>query len=171
MTDDHEKAEFFTHQYRIVGAARVGGQRLTDVLNDDLASAVELKDVQLFRLLAPNKLVASHIAALLYKKGILFAISGEQRGSAAERRFFKHVDTTEWDVFLTLPSFELTGKFHVRGTGDLRTMLLRWVGQFIPLTSARAVYTLHTDVAFTGDVIIVNREHMEVIGTDKALIH
>ena len=171
MTDDHEMAEFFTHQYRIVGAARVGGQRLTDVLNDDLTSALELKDVQLFRLLTPNKPVASHVAALLYKKGILFAISGEQRGSAAERSFFKHVDTAEWDVFLTLPSFELTGKFHVRGTGDLKTMLLRWVGQFIPLTGAKAVYTFYPELAFTGDVIIVNREYMEVIGTDRALGH
>ena len=171
MTDDHEMAEFFTHQYRIVGAARVGGQRLTDVLNDDLMSSVELKDVQLFSLLAPKKVVASHVAALLYKKGILFAITGEQRGSAAERRFFKHVDTAEWDVFLILPSFELTGKFHVRGTGDLRAMLLSWVGQFIPLTSAKAVYTFYPEVAFTGDVIIVNREHMEVVGTDKALTH
>jgi hypothetical protein len=171
VTDDHEMANFFTHQYRIVGAARVGGQRLTDVLNDDLTSALELKDVELFRLLAPNKLVASHVAALLCKKGILFAISGEQKGSAAERRFFKHVDTVEWDVFLTLPSFELTGKFHVRGTGDLRTMLLRWVGQFIPLTSAKAVYTFYPEVAFTGDVIIVNRDHMELIGTDKPLAH
>jgi hypothetical protein len=171
MTDDHETAEFFTHQYRIAGAARVGGQRLTDVLNDDLTSALELKDVRLYRLLAPHKLVASHVAALLYKKGILFAISGEQTGSAAERRFFKHVDTVEWDVFLTLPSFELTGKFHVRGTGDLRTMLLRWVGQFIPLTGAKAVYTFHPEEAFTGDVIIVNREYMQVIGTDKVLGH
>jgi hypothetical protein len=171
MNDEHEMVQFFTHQYRIVGGARLGGQRLTDVLNDDLTSSVELKDVQLFRLLAPKKLVASHVAALIYKRGILFAISGEQRGSAAERRFFKHVDTTEWDVFLTLPSFELTGKFHVRGTGDLRTMLLRWVGQFIPLTSAEAVYIFCPDVAFTGDVIIVNREHVQVIGTDKPLVH
>jgi hypothetical protein len=171
MAEYYDNAEFFTHQYRIVGTTRLAGQRLTDVLNDDLMSSVELTDVQVFRLLAPDQVVATHAAALLYKKGMLLATSGARDAAAAERSFFKHVDTTEWGVFVSVPSFELTGKFHVRGTSDLKTMLLRWAGQFIPLTKAKAVLTLYPEVTFRRDVIIVNRAHIEVICSDKAISH
>ena len=167
MTDEPKTVEFFTHQHRIVGAAPLGVQRLTDILNDDLTSSVELKDVRILRLLTPGKVVAAHDSALIDKQCILFAVSGVQSGDAAERRFFKHVDTTEWGVFITVSSFELTGKFHVRGTSDLKTMLVAWTGQFIPLTEAKAVFTLYPDIAFTGDVIIVNRSHIEVVCTDQ----
>jgi hypothetical protein len=169
MDDSLDFAEFFTYQHRITGAVRSGGLRLTDVLNDDLTSSVELIKVEVTRHLTPAKVVAAHASALLDKKGILFAISGAQSGSAVERSFFKHVDTTEWDVLVTVPFFELRGKFHVRGTSDLKTMWLAWTGQFVPLTAATAVFTLYPDVEFTGDVIIVNRAHTEMVCSDRVL--
>jgi hypothetical protein len=169
MVEYEDGVEFFTHQYRIVGTARLAGQRLTDVLNDDLLSSVELSDVQVFRLLAPEQVVATHVSALLYKKGIVLATSGARGADAAERSFFKHVNTIEWGVFVTVPSFQLTGKFHVHGTGDLKTMLLAWAGQFIPLTRAKAVFTLYPEVTFAREVIIVNRAHIEVICSDRAI--
>ena len=169
MNDDFELVAFFTHQYCVTGTVRLGGQRLTDSLNDEFSSSVELWEVEVTRLLTPKKIVASVDSALVEKKGILFAISGAQSGDAAARRLFRHVDTTEWGVFLIVPSFELTGKFHVRGTSDLKTMLLRWTGQFIPLTEGKAVFTLLPEVTFTGDVIIVNRAHIEVICTDETV--
>jgi hypothetical protein len=169
MDDFAGFAEFFTHQHRIVGAVRLGGLRLTDVLNDDMTSSVELKRIEITRHLNPGKVVASYASALLDKRGILFAIGGRESGEATERSFFRHVDTTEWGVFVTVPSFELRGKFHVRGTGDLKTKLLAWTGQFIPLTEAEAVFTLYPEVTFAGDVIIVNRAHIEVICSDQPL--
>jgi hypothetical protein len=169
MDDSSDFAEFFTHHHRITGSVHSGGQRLTDVLNDELASSVELTNVEVRRHLTPTKVVAAYVSALLDKKGILFAISGAQKGSVVERSFFKHVDTTEWEVLVTVPFFELRGKFHVRGTSDLKTMWLAWTGQFVPLTRATAVFTLYPDIAFTGDVIIVNRAHTEMVCSDQVL--
>jgi len=166
MDDDLDVVEFFTHQHRITGRLRTGGQRLTDLLNDDLTSTMELSKVEVRRHLSPNKVVATHVSALLEKQGILFAISGGGGARAAERSFYRHVDTTEWDVLVTLPNFELTGKFHIRGTSDLKTMLLAWTGQFIPITRAKAVFTLFPDASFSSDVMIVNRSHIEIICTD-----
>jgi hypothetical protein len=160
-----EVAEFFTQQYRIVGTVRTGGQRLTDILNDELASSIELRDVQVTRLLTPKKGMTSYTSAILEKQSILFAISGKESDRAAERRLYKHVATTEWDVFLTVPWFELTGKIHVRGTGDLKTMLLAWNRRFVPLTQARAVFTLLPETSFTGEAVIVNRGLVEIICT------
>ncbi len=169
MEDFAESVEFFTHQHRIVGAVRLAGLRLTDVLNDDMTSLVELKRLEITRHLTPGEVVASYASALLDKKGILFALGGMESGEATERSFFRHVDTTEWDVLVTVPFFELRGKFHVRGTGDLKTKLLAWTGQFIPLTQAQAIFTLYPEVTFAGDVIIVNRVHIEVICSDQSL--
>jgi hypothetical protein len=169
MDDFAEFVEFFTHQHYIVGAVRLGGLRLTDVLNDDMTSLVELKRLKMRRHLTPGEVVASYASALLDKRGILFAIGGTESGEATERRFFRHVDTIEWEVFVTVPFFELRGKFHVRGTGDLKTKLLAWTGQFIPLTEAEAVFTLYPEVTFAGEVIIVNRAHIELICSDRSL--
>jgi len=169
MTDDLSRVEFFSQQYRIVGGLRLGGQRLTDVLNDDLTSSVELEDVGVSRLPTPGELAATHRSALLDKKRVLFAITGASTVGESERRLYKHVDTVGWDVFVTMPSFELEGKFHVRATSNLKTMLLTWTGQFIPLTDARALFTLLPRVTFSGEVIIVNRAHIEVICTDRTV--
>lgn len=167
MGYDAETVEFFTHQYRIVGDAQLNGQRLTDVLNDDLQSSLELTDVQIFRLLPSSVVPEVRGSALLYKNNILFAIVRGQSVDAALRGFYKRVDTSEWDVSVTVPSFELRGEFHVRGTGDLKTMLLSWAGQFVPLTRAKAVFALYPEITFSGDVIIVNRAFIEIICTNQ----
>jgi hypothetical protein len=167
MDEGVEIAEFFTQQYRIVGTVRTGGQRLSDLLNDDLESSVELRDVQVRTLLSPKKGVANHTSAILEKQSILFAIGGKESPKAAERRLYKRVATREWEVFITVPWFELTGKMHVRGSGELKTMLLAGTGQFIPLTEAEAVHTLMPESSFTGHAIIVNRAYVELICADR----
>jgi hypothetical protein len=167
MADGAQQVEFFTQQYRIVGSVALSGRRLTDVLNDELASSVELRGVEVTRLLGQGEVAATCLSALVEKRGVLFAISGVPSGPAAQRSLYKHVDTLKWETFITLPNFQVRGNFHVRGTSDLKTMLARWTGQFIPLTEATAVFALHPKVKFSGDVIIVNRRHIEMICTDR----
>lgn len=159
--------DFFTHQYRITGSVRTGGQRLTDLLDDELSSSLELKDVQVGRIATPKEVVATHASALVEKDAILFAIDKREDSTSTVSRFYKHVETMQWDVFLTVPSFELTGRMHVRGTGDLRTMLLTWTRKFIPLTQAKAVFTLIPEISFAGEVIIVNKSYIEVVCSDE----
>lgn len=166
MSQESALADFFTQQYRITGRVPTGAQRLTDLLDHELSSTLELRNVEVTRIITPKEVVATHTSALLEKDKILFVIEKREGVEATERRFYKHVDTTEWDVFLTVPSFELSGRMHVRGTGDLRTMILTWTRRFIPLTDATAVFTLYPEVSFAGDVIIVNKSHIEMICTD-----
>jgi len=168
MANDRDTAlaEFCTQQYLIAGTLRTGGQRLTDLLNDELFSSVELRHVQVMRLINLKEVIASHTSALVEKEGIMLAISRGEGGEATERSYYKRVDTAKWDVFMTIPSFELFGRLHVRGTGGLRTALLRWTGQFIPLTDAKAVYSLYPEVSFSSNVIVVNKSRIETVCLD-----
>lgn len=168
MANDRDAAlaEFFTQQYLIAGTLRTGGQRLTDLLNDELSSSLELRHVQVMRLINIKEVIASYVSAVVEKEGIMFAISRGEGAEATERSYYKRVDTVEWEVFMTIPSFELYGRLHVRGTGDLRTALLRWTGQFIPVTEAKAVYTLFPEVSFSSNVIVVNKSRIEAICID-----
>lgn len=170
MSPEVPPVEFFTQQYRVTGRLWSASQRLTDLLNDELASTLELRTVEVARLLAPEKVVASRDSALLEKRAILFAISKGEGAEAAVRSFYKHVRTKQWDVFVTLPCFELSGRLHLRGASDLRTMLLAWTGQFIPITEGKAVYTIYPEVSFSGEVIIVNRSRIEAVCADVQLL-
>ena len=48
----------------------------------------------------------------------------------------------------------------------MKTMLLAWTGQFIPITEATAVFTLFPEAGFSSKVMIINRSHIETICTD-----
>jgi len=87
MDDDLDLVEFFTHQHRITGWLRIGGQRLTDLLNDELTSTLEMRTVEIRRHLSPKKVVATYISALLEKQRVLFAIGRGKGSRAAERSF------------------------------------------------------------------------------------
>ncbi len=166
MLDEFAVGEFFTSQYLVAGKVYTGGRRLTDLLNDQRDSALELSRVEVRRIITPKKVIATHSSAILEKKGIVFALVKEEGDEGAQSSFYKHVDTREWDIFLTVPFFELSGKLHVRGTGNLRTMLFERAGQFVPLTEANAVFTLFPEVSFASTVMIVNKSYIEVVCTD-----
>lgn len=166
MEDEYGLVDFFTHQYRVTGNIWLGAQRLTDLLNDKQTSTLELKKVQLRRVITPEQVVATHDTAIVDKQRIVFALISGEATDGKQSRFYKHVEKVQWDVFLTVPFFELSGKLHVRGKGDLLTMVLDWTSQFVPITQAKAVFTLYPEVTFTGDVIIFNKSHMETICSD-----
>ncbi len=161
-------AGFFTRQHRIKGQVSIGSRRLTDVLNDELYSLVELSEVEVARVIEPEKVIFSYASAVLMKEAIVFAMIKEERPNGVESRVFRYVHKKPHDVLLTLPPYEISGTLHLRGTGDLRTLLrtelITEVGHFVPLTQAQAVFTLYPKVKFSGEVAIVNKALLEVVG-------
>lgn len=167
MEDQYGLVDFFTHQYRIGGSIWMAGQRLTDLLNDKRSSSLEVRNVQVARVITPKEVVAAYASAVVEKERIVFAVIRAEAAEVKQSRFYKHVVTEQWDIFLTVPFFELSGKLHVRGKGDLQTMVKDWTSQFVPITQARAVFTLYPEVSFDGEVIVVNKAHIEVICSDS----
>jgi len=162
-------ADFFTNQHRVRGRIFTGPRRLTDVLNDELSSSVELSGVEVARVIEPDKVIFSCASIVLMKEAIVFAMIKEKRPNGVETRVFKYVDKKPYDVLLTVPPYEISGKLHLRGGGDpralLMTELIREVGHFVPLTQAQAVFALFPKVKFCGEVAIVNKALLELVGT------
>jgi len=157
-------AEFFTNQHRVRGRIFTGDRRLTDVLNDQLYSSLQLSEVEVARVIEPEKVVYSYPSVILMKEPIVFALLTGERNDGAEGRISKYVEKKPYDVFLTLPLYEVSGRLYLRGTGDLRTLMIREAGHFVPLTQAQVVFTLYPKLIFSGDVAIVNKRLMEVVG-------
>jgi len=157
-------ANFFTHEHRIRGQIDTNDRRLTDVLNDELYSSIELTGVEVSRVIEPQKVIHRYPAAVLMKQAIVFVIAEGERANGVESRIFKYVEKRPHEVVLTLPSYEVSGVLHLRGTGSLQMLLVREVGRFVPMTEARVIFTLFPKIEFSGEVAIVNKALLEVVG-------
>jgi hypothetical protein len=157
-------ADFFTNQHRVRGRIFTGDRRLTDVLNDQLRSSLELSEVEVARVIEPEKVIYTYPSAVLMKEAIALVIIPGERSDGTEGRIFKFIEKRPYEVVLTVPPYEISGVLHLRGTGELRTLLMREVGHFVPMTQARAVFTLFPKVKFFGEVAIVNKALLEVVG-------
>lgn len=157
--------DFFTKQHRVRGQVFTGSRRLTDVLNDALHSSLELSEVEVARVIEPEKVVYTHPSAVLMKEAIALAIVPGERSDGAEDRIFKFIEKRPYEVVLTVPTYEISGILHLRGTGKLGTLLVMEVSRFVPMTQAQVVFTLFPEVRFFGEVAIVNKALLEVVGT------
>lgn len=161
-------ADFFTNQHRVRGQISTGSRRLTDVLNDELHSSLELSEAEVARVVEPEKVIYTCPSAVLMKEAIALVIIPGERSDGAEDRIFKFIEKRPYEVVLTVSPYEISGVLHLRGTGDLRTLLVREVGHFVPMTQAQAVFTLFPKVKFSGEVAIVNKALLEVAGALEA---
>lgn len=158
-------ADFFTKQHRVRGQIFTGSRRLTDLLNDELHSSLELSEVEVARVIKPEKVVYTYPSAVLMKEAIALVIIPGERSNGAEGRIFKFIEKKPYEVVLTVPPYEISGVLHLRGTGNLRTLLVMEVSHFVPMTQAQVVFTLFPKVRFFGEVAIVNKALLEVVGT------
>ena len=132
---------------------------------------MELSEVEVARVIEPEKVIFSYTSAVLMKEAIVFAMIRGESPNGAESRVFKYVEKKPHDVLLTLPPYEISGRLHLRGSGDLRALLMgeliTEVGHFVPLTQAQVVFTLYPKVKFSGEVAIVNKALLEVVGAPE----
>lgn len=157
-------ADFFTNQHRVRGRVFTADRRLTDVLNDQLYSSLELSEVEVARVIEPEKVVYSYPSLFLMKGAIVFALLTGASNDSGESRLSRYVEKKPHDILFTLPPYEISGKVYLRGTGDPRTLIIREAGYFLPLTQAQVVFTLFPKVKFSGEVAIVNKALLEIVG-------
>jgi hypothetical protein len=154
-------ADFFTHTYRVSARADTRKRSLADHLNDRLTSYLELHDTFVSRLHKPSEIVASHPLASLRKDGIAFVILAAEK-ETSERHAYGYFAKQLYNVFLTVPSFEVRGKLQVTGKVDLHVLLVKGTENFISISDPVASPCLFPDITFTGGTVLVNKSRIEL---------
>jgi len=160
-------ADFFTHTYRISARADTRKQNLAHHLNDRLTSYLTLYDTFVSRLQKPSEIVASYSLASLRKDGITFVILATKK-ETSERHQYGYFAKQLYDVFLTVPSFEIKGKLQVIGKLDLHALLAKGTETFISIDDPVASPCLFPDITFTGGTVLVNKSRIELFCISEA---
>ncbi len=159
--------EFFTHSYRISGQVDIRGKRLVEILNDRLTSYLELRKAFVSRITRPSEIIATHALSALRKDGILFAVLTAQEQDLSERPAYSLFPKRRYNVFLTVPFFEIKGELETTGKLDLKTVLVM-EGNFLLLNEATARACSPPQVSFSGEVILVNQSWIELFCISEA---
>lgn len=155
--------DFFSYTHRISTQFAVRGRPLADTLNDHTLSYVDLDVAYVSRIDKPGELIADYAISILRKENISFALVSAQVELAV-----KHVPAVQYftrrsrQVFCTVPSFEITGLIDVPGNLDLHKMMAVGTERFMPIYKAKATIALLQTVSFSGELLLVNKEAIEV---------
>ncbi len=161
--------DFFSYTHRISTQFAIrGGRPLADTLNDHTLSYIDLDVAYVSRIDKPGELIADYTIALLRKENVSFCLVASQIEMAVKTipppQYFTRRTRK---VFCTVPSFEITGLIDVPGTFDLHKMMAG-VERFLPVYRATAAISLLQSVSFSGDLILLNKDAIEVLCVGEA---
>lgn len=151
-------ADFITTSHRISGQVRTGVKPLSDLLNDRSQSYLLAYNVYVSRLDEAGELGTRARLAYLSKDNLSFVVVSAREARAPDQSRFAVV---EYDTLVTLPGFEVRGRFAGPHRIDLRTFSPTTLDSFLVLADATARVTGVSDLSFYGEVILVNRAQMD----------
>ena len=152
--------DFYTSTHRIEAQVQTGSRPISDLMNDQSQSFLLVFNVRLSRLEDEARLEAIASAAYLSKENLGFVIAPSRAVRRPERGRYA---AYEREVLVTLPGFELTGRFLGPQSSDLWTFSPATLDPFFVLTAARARIAAAPDARLDGDTILVNRDRVESI--------
>jgi len=158
------QADFFTTTHRISGQVNTGPKPLSDMLNDRSLSYVMAVNVYVSRLSEPGEIVAHMPVAYLSKQNLSFVIVAAREARQAERTRFS---AQEYRAVITLPAFEITGKFLGPLRVDMQVFSPASLDPFVLVTEATAQIVALPEVTFGGEVILVNGSRLESFGLSE----
>ena len=155
-------ADFFTSSYRLSASVSVYKRRLVDVLGDRMTDYLDLVDIYVSRVNSPGDIVATYQKGSLIKSEInLILLPTETEGMSRER--FYVPNRVHLPLFITVPSFEIHGKFQWLGDIDVKKILAAEGQKFLPVLEATAINSHFPKVTFQGPIILVNKTKVEVL--------
>ena len=152
--------DFFTSTHRIEAQVQTGSRLISDLMNDQSQSFLLVFNVRLSRLGKEGRLEAIASAAYLSKENLGFVLAPSREVRRPERGRYT---AYEREVLVTLPGFELEGRFLGPQRSDLWTFSPATLDPFFVLTSATARFAAAPDTSLGGDTILVNRDRVESI--------
>ena len=163
------QVDFFTSAHRLSTQLNVYGRPLADQLNDPRVSWIELEMAYISRIERPAEIIADYAISTLRKDHILFVmISGSTDGAikkiAMSSAFYVRL---LYRIWVATRSFEITGFIEWTGKLDLHTLLVTNAERFMPIFNASATSTIFPAIHFNADLMLVNREAVEMFCSEE----
>ena len=160
QSDSLTTLEFYTTTHRILAQVHTGARPFSDLINDRSQSYLLVFNVRLSHLEKDARLEAIASAAYISKQNLLFVIAPSREVRKPERGRYA---AYEREVLVTVPGFELEGRFLGPQRSDLWTFSPATLDPFFVLTAATARMATVPDVTLGGGAILVNRDRLESI--------
>lgn len=161
------EAEFYTFDHVVRGFVDTPHERLSDLLNLKNETTIMIRNVQISRLLELGKAPPITMPEVrMEKHSILFAYPAERDMST--KSIYRRASRQVFPVCVILPNFEVVGFVHLTEKIEVRRVLLSRADDFIPLTDATAIYSLHPAVQLWRSTIVFNKNRMVLIGEHTA---
>lgn len=153
-------ADIFTDAYRITGKAQVGSGGFIAELGNTNTDYLEVEEAYVSRILEPGKIIQSFTHGSFHKDNIIFVILTDRRdglpaGKVPTTPLYSRGRPTE--VFLTVPSFEISGQLLYDGKLPASSALVNSPGRFQSIYEAKAMASLYSEIAYNGDLILVSK--------------
>jgi len=158
------QADFFTTTHRISGQVHTGPKPLSDLLNDRSLSYMMAVNVYISRLLEPGEIITHVPVAYLSKENLSFVVVQAREARQAERTRYS---AQEYRALITLPAFEITGKFLGPLRVDMQVFSPAGLDPFVIVTEATAQIAALPEVTFCGEAILVNGARLESFGLSE----
>lgn len=151
-------ADIFTRSHRFSAQINIGNRRLADVLNDRMTDFLPVQNVYVSRINVPGEIVGRYDKAALEKHHITFVVLPTESDGLSKEHNYNAFSKSTQNIFIALPSFEITGQLNIIGKFDLKAILAIGTTRFMPIFQGNAENAFFPDVEFSGPVILVNKE-------------
>jgi hypothetical protein len=155
-------ADFFTDSHRFSASVVVYKRRLIDVLSDRMTNYLDLVDVYVSRNNQPGEIVGTYQKGSLVKEEINFIVLPTETQAVSKERFYTP-SRVNLSIFVTVPYFEIRGKFQWMGDLDVKKILTAETQKFLPVLEASAANPFFPDFNFQGPVALVNKAKVQLL--------
>lgn len=156
-------ADIFSETHRISCRIVCGMSGLLGQLNDVNTSLLEIEEVYYSRLQQPAKIAAHFESAHVAKDraALIVLARREDLGphGLSTGGFSRRIPAA---AVITTPEYEVHGTVEVLNKWDPSALLVGGTGRFLQVHNATATATLYPDTTYSGGVILVNRNRVEM---------
>jgi hypothetical protein len=161
-------ADYFAQGYRVSGAFAAGNRSLSDVIYDISTDFLLLQDAYVSPIMDPARISGHYAQTTLSKASIDFLLTMDPKHGLRRDQHYT-LGSYSFDLYLTVPFFELRGKLHLSGrVFEPRRLLTSDAGHFITLMEVTARCTFEPDVTYQGGAALINRNAIGFLGEHKS---
>jgi hypothetical protein len=161
--------DLFTGAYRVSGRVTTGAGGLLSELNNATTDFLNLDEAYVSRIDEPARLIAHYATVAFCKENIVFAVLQDRRdgttiGTSHGPSMLARGRPVQ--AFVTASVFEVSGEIRVEGKAVPSSILVQTQGHYLPVLSAQAAAALVPDIAYQGDLVLVQKAKIALFCID-----